>query len=497
MVEGNKPIRRVIFIGGLEDGRMALEVLKNHPGMALVGVFVLDEEAGKHVSGFRTFDDLVTPPVLRKIKQIKDQAASIQELQPDLIIIIGFSQIIPKAILDIPPLGVIGFHSAVLPGRRGCSPIIWAMIDGLKETGVTMFYMDEGIDTGDVIGVEKFFIEEDDGATEVLKKADKATITLLSRYLEPLLNGVAPRIKQDLSSCSYTRKRTPADGEIDWSKPAHEIMRLIRALSPPYPMAHTFGGDGVAIFIEKARLAQGVKLPPSRYVKPQPRSQKVLCIACHPDDEVLGVGGTLALHANRGDDVLALILSEGENEKFQDTPRCATRRECAFKAAEILGIRVICKNLPDQRLDSVPFIELIKVVESAIEQFQPNVIYTHHRGDANTDHQLAFKAVYASCRPMSALSASVERFLTFETPSSTEQAPQIGDYVFNPNLFVDIESVWEKKINALKCYPMEMIGGKHPRSFEYIEALARVRGGYSGYSLAEAFVSIRERISLH
>ena len=96
---------------------------------------------------------------------------------------------------------------------------------------------------------------------------------------------------------------------------------------------------------------------------------------------------------------------------------------------------------------------------------------------------------------MTPLGSTVSRLLTFETPSSTDQAPQVGDYVFNPTTYVDVEAVWDRKVKALQCYPTEMIGGRHPRSFEYVEALARVRGGHSGYLLAEAFVPVRERLA--
>lgn len=486
--------RRVIFIGGLDDGRMALELLLSHPGVELLAAFVLDEEEGQKVSGYRTFDDLLGPPVLRKIKRIKEHIPEIRELAPEVIFVVGFSQIIPPALLEIPPLGVIGFHSAVLPGRRGCSPLIWAMIDGLKETGVTMFYMDSGIDTGDVIGVEKFTIEDTDYAADVLEKANQATITLLRRYLDAVLEGTAPRQKQDDTLCTYTPKRGPADGEIDWSKPAQDIVNLIRALAPPYPRAHTFGGDGVPIFIEKASLAKGVELPPSRFARPRPQ-RRVLCVACHPDDEVLGVGGTLALHARGGDKVIALILSEGEEKKLLETPKCVDRRQCAYNAAKVLGIEVILRDFPDQQLDAIPFIQIVQALEEVIRDFKPTVIYTHFGGDANTDHQIAFKATYAACRPMSTMGATVERFLAYETPSSTDQAPQIGDFCFNPTTFVNIEPVWEIKEAALQCYPQELIGGKHPRSLEYIKALARFRGGHAGFLLAEAFVSIRERIT--
>jgi methionyl-tRNA formyltransferase len=488
--------RRVVFVGGLDDGRRTVEVLLAHPRVDLVGAFVLDDAAGAGVSGFRTFDDLVSPPVLRKIRRIRDHVDEIRELRPDVVFVVGFSQIIPQALLDVPPLGVIGFHSAVLPGRRGCSPLIWAMVDGLTETGVTMFYMDAGIDTGDVIDTRSFPIEPGDYAADVLHKADNATIDLLRAHLDGVLDGTAPRTSQEGAASMYTRKRTPADGEIDWSRPAREIVDLVRALAPPYPVAHTFGGDGVPILIERARAVPGLALPPPRYIPGDPMRRRVLCVVAHPDDEVLGVGGTLALHGEAGSDVIVLIMSEGEQEKLESTPRCETRRECALQAASELGVaNVVFHDFPDQRLETVPFIELIKAVEAALETYRPTVVYTHHGGDANTDHQVVFKAVYAACRPMTPLGAGVERLLTFETPSSTDQAPQVGEYVFNPTTFVDVEPVWDRKLKALECYPTEMIGGKHPRSFDYIEALARVRGGHSGYLLAEAFVPVRERLA--
>jgi methionyl-tRNA formyltransferase/LmbE family N-acetylglucosaminyl deacetylase len=490
------PARRVVFIGGLDDGRRTVVELVKHPRVDLVGAFVLDEQSGGVVSGFRPFDDLVPAPTLRKIEKIKRHVEEIRALQPDLVFVVGFSQIVPRAILDIPPLGVIGFHSAVLPGRRGCAPLIWAMIDGLRETGITMFYLDDGIDTGDVIGHERFPIEDGDYSADLLRKADDATITLLRRHLDGVLDGTAPRVAQLEGESTYTRRRTAADGEIDWTLSADEVVRLIRALAPPYPVAHTFGGDGVPILIEKARAAPELRLPPPRRLPQDPMRQRVLCIAAHPDDETLGVGGTLALHAEAGSEVAVLIMSEGEDEKLVDTPRCATRRDCALQAAKVMGVSdVVFHDFPDQRLDAVPFIELIKVIEAALEAYRPTVVFAHHGGDANTDHQTVFKAVYAACRPMTRLGSGVQRLLTFETPSSTDQAPQVADYVFNPTTFIDVEPVWERKLEALACYPTELIGGRHPRSYSYIEALGRVRGGHSGYLLAEAFVSVRERLA--
>jgi N-acetylglucosamine malate deacetylase 1 len=487
---------KVLLIAGLDDGRLVLEHLLQNPLVDVVGVYVLDDQAGENVSGFRTFDDLCTPPLLRKVKKIKEHTDEIAALAPDLVVVVGFSQIIPKTLLPIPSRGVVGFHSAILPGRRGCSPIIWAIADGLEETGVTMFYMDGGIDTGDVIAAREFRIEANDTAAEVLHKANQATLDLLRENLQGMLDGTAPRIKQNNVLCTYTRKRSAADGEIDWSKPAAEVVNLIRALAPPYPMAHAFAGDGVPVLIEKAKVATGVQLPPPRHRLHDPFRETVLCVAAHPDDEVLGVGGTLTLHARAGADVIVLIMSEGEDEKLDGTPRCRTRRKSAEEAAKVMGTReIVFRDFPDQRLDTMPIIDIIKAVESAIETYRPATVYCHHGGDANTDHNVVFKAVYAACRPMSRLGSHVKRLMSYETPSSTDQAPQVGAYVFNPTRFVDIEAAWEDKVKALQCYPTELIGGMHPRSLRYIEALARMRGGHSGFSLAESFVVIRERIS--
>ena len=144
---------------------------------------------------------------------------------------------------------------------------------------------------------------------------------------------------------------------------------------------------------------------------------------------MLGVGGTLALHAQAGSEVIVLILSEGEDAKFPHTPHCPARRESALKAAGVMGTKeVIFHDFPDQGLDTVPFIEVARVVEKTIRDFRPSVVYALHHGDANTDHHVAFKATYATCRPMSQVGNSVERLLAFETPSSTDQAPQIGEF---------------------------------------------------------------------
>ncbi len=223
---------------------------------------------------------------------------------------------------------------------------------------------------------------------------------------------------------------------------------------------------------------------------------RVLCVAAHPDDEVMGAAGTLSLHAEAGGEVAILVLSEGEAEKLPGAPRCEDRRACTRAAADVVGAsEVIFADLPDQRFDAVPFIDVIKPIEAAVRELSPHIVYTLHRGDANTDHQVAFKATYAACRAMSAMARSVRKILCYEAPSSTEQAPAFPEYQFLPNVYVDILPTWEKKLQALQCYPTELCEWPHPRSLPYFDALSIKRGAEGGFSRAEAFALVRESIT--
>ncbi len=227
-----------------------------------------------------------------------------------------------------------------------------------------------------------------------------------------------------------------------------------------------------------------------------PMRARVLCIAAHPDDEVLGVGGTLARHAAAGSEIVVLVMSEGEAAKRAGTPTSGDRRGCAAAAAARMGVQqVVYADLEDQRFDAHPFIELIHPIEALLRSFGPHVVYTHHRGDANTDHQVVFKATYAACRPLNPDARTVERLLCYEVPSSTEQAPAFPEYAFVPNIYIDIQSTWQHKVDALRCYAAEMPGWPHPRSVEYIHALSVKRGVEAGFRQAEAFALVREAIA--
>lgn len=215
----------------------------------------------------------------------------------------------------------------------------------------------------------------------------------------------------------------------------------------------------------------------------------VLVVAAHPDDEVLGCGGTLARHAENGDKVHVLILADGETSR-QQAGEVSERWACADRAANILGIRLHkILGFPDNQLDRIALLEVVREIESAVSQLKPTVVYTHHGGDLNIDHQIACRAVMTACRPLP--ESTVHTIYTFETLSSTNWIWSQADN-FHPNRFVDISRTLEKKLAALKEYNSEMRPFPHARSYEAIEYSARLRGSQNGLNAAEAFDVVRQ-----
>jgi len=232
-------------------------------------------------------------------------------------------------------------------------------------------------------------------------------------------------------------------------------------------------------------------------------TQRVLVVAAHPDDEVLGAAGAIAWHRRRGEHVSVLILGEGISSRAATREAGLKRfsdgldnlkREMA-QAHRCLGVmQTVHRQFPDNRFDSVDLLELVKAVEQLIQKVKPQVVYTHHGGDLNIDHRLTFEAVLAACRPLPG--HSVERLLSFEVLSSTEWAPPQSHRSFQPNVFIDISSYLTRKLAAMACYRSELRRMPHPRSPEAIRAQATLWGAKVGVKAAEAFMLIRERVSV-
>ena len=213
-------------------------------------------------------------------------------------------------------------------------------------------------------------------------------------------------------------------------------------------------------------------------------NKTVLVIAAHPDDELLGVGGTLRRHVLDGDTVHALVLCEGVTMRYQgqDVPQ----HEHGNRAAEILGLSSLdMLDFPDQHLDTLSLVEIIKPIEERVRRFQPQIVYTHFGDDLNRDHQLVFEAALVACRPVE---LCVEALYGFETPSSTEwNAPM----QFAPTYFVDIAETLDDKLEAFACYESEVRAYPHPRSLESLRHRAHYWGNLVHMDAAEAFVCYR------
>jgi LmbE family N-acetylglucosaminyl deacetylase len=222
-------------------------------------------------------------------------------------------------------------------------------------------------------------------------------------------------------------------------------------------------------------------------------TDSVAVIAAHPDDEVLGCGGTLARMALEGRKVHILLVADGETSRFGNgnaagaSAFVATRHMAAESAREVLGCTSVeVLSLPDNRLDRFDLLDLVKHFESFLRRHRPSTLLTHHAGDVNIDHRLVHEAAIAACRPSPG--TPINELLFFEIPSSTEWRPAGSAHPFVPNWFVDISGTMEKKMRALEAYQSEMRPFPHPRSARAVEALARWRGASAGLEAAEAFV---------
>lgn len=218
--------------------------------------------------------------------------------------------------------------------------------------------------------------------------------------------------------------------------------------------------------------------------------KRVAVIAAHPDDEILGFGGAIARHADAGVQVAILVLATGlASRGAANAGALATLREDGAKAAKILGAESIeFADFPDNRMDSVPLLDVVQKIESFLAAFPAEWVYTHHAGDLNVDHRVTQQAVLAACRPLPG--APVRCILAGEVNSATDWAGPSAP-AFLPTEFVDISTVLERKISAMTCYAGELRSWPHARSLDGIRAQAQFRGCQVGVAAAEAFVTLR------
>jgi len=228
------------------------------------------------------------------------------------------------------------------------------------------------------------------------------------------------------------------------------------------------------------------------------KNKKILVVVAHPDDELLGLGGTMHKLINEENcNVRLVILGEGITSRSDNrdpnewTNELVIHKENIEKARKVIGYQSVgIYDFPDNRFDQVALLDLIKVVEIEKNNFGPEIICTHHGGDLNIDHQLTLNAVITATRPMS--HEKVKTIITFETPSGTEWIASTDPRKFNPNLFIEVskENVFTK-IKGMESYEFEKRKYPHPRSPEALEIQAKRWGVSIGVEYAEAFCIVR------
>lgn len=215
-------------------------------------------------------------------------------------------------------------------------------------------------------------------------------------------------------------------------------------------------------------------------------SNTVLVIGAHPDDEVLGAGGTMAKHAACGDEVHVLIVTEGTTHQYSDADLIEEKEGHTRACADVLGATgVHFGELPDMQLDNIAHVDINGTIETVCAEIEPDIVYTHSRREVNQDHVAVHDSTLVATRPGSGVSAVI----AYETPSSTDFAANTDG--FTPSLFVDISEYVDRKITAFAEYETEIREFPHPRSPDALRAIATTRGAASGVPAAEAFDVLR------
>lgn len=216
--------------------------------------------------------------------------------------------------------------------------------------------------------------------------------------------------------------------------------------------------------------------------------QTILVVAAHSDDEVLGCGGSLLRHVTRGDEAHVMFLTNGVGARGSNDGAKARSNACQNVMDQIGVTSFRQLDYPDNQLDTVALLEIVRVIEDVISEISPTVIYTHFEGDLNVDHRICSTAVSTACRPLP--ETNHIQIFGFEVPSSTEWS--IKD-AFHPSHYVNIENFLDDKLKLMSMYEDEVRSFPHPRSLEAISALAKWRGSTAGFRAAEAFVSMQTR----
>lgn len=230
---------RVVMFGYSEVGYQCLELLLQR-GVAVVGVFTHDDDPGEQ-QWFKSVAALAQRNGIPVFKPHSlrgpEWQQTMRDLAPDLILSLYYRNMIPMRLLEGARLGAFNMHGSVLPRYRGRAPLNWAIIHGEDHTGVTLHVMEASADTGAIVDFERIPVGPEESVADVLPRIPPAAVSVLGRQLDALLRGTAPQTPQDHSKATYFGRRTPADGQIDWSRDCRAVFNFVRAITRPFPGA--------------------------------------------------------------------------------------------------------------------------------------------------------------------------------------------------------------------------------------------------------------------
>jgi len=257
---------RVALIGCVQFSQRCLETVLAAEGVELVGVITTPaapDATGDRCSLVAAAEVAAVPCLEAKSRDFDAMVGFLSEMRPDLVLCMGWHALLPARVLEIPPLGVLGFHPAELPNNRGRHPIIWALALGLERTASSFMLLDRGADTGDLVDQVDVPIYEDDDSARLYDRITGVAQKQLADLLRRIPRDDVRRLPQDRSRGNAWRRRTYEDGRIDWRMSARSIRNLVRALAPPYPCAHATTENGPVLI---RRCDEGVQAP--RNVEP-------------------------------------------------------------------------------------------------------------------------------------------------------------------------------------------------------------------------------------
>jgi methionyl-tRNA formyltransferase len=248
---------RIVFVGAHVESVLPLQYLLSR-SEHVVGLFTLDASGLSQMSGGADLTQIVRPahiPVMRGRNANDPKAVDwIESLNPDILLVVGWTQLIKPHLLSVPRIAALGFHASLLPKYRGRAPVNWAILNGETETGNTLMVLEPGADEGDIVCQRRILILYDDDCRTVYEKVSQTECEMLDEVLALIRQGHLPRTQQDSTAATVMPKRRPEDGLITWSWTSSRLYDWVRALTHPYPGAFTFL-DGQKIMIWKATIA--------------------------------------------------------------------------------------------------------------------------------------------------------------------------------------------------------------------------------------------------